>query len=204
METVPFHCSAEWHFARLQGKGRFFAATLYSFAFHLSKSTGSFFASIPRMAEYFGVDERTVRKALHALEQTGFFELLAKPRGRPRQYRVVGHKEWASLRPGVCPQKEQTPWEDEPKDELGKMLYAISAGRFRPYPNFLKGMRRTGHSDLEIARHFRGFMKTYRPKNMRIYAMGLCKQFMSYLRSQPVVEMQPQAAKTPANPLHVM
>ncbi len=191
METAPFHCSAEWHFARLNGRGKFFAATMYSFAYHVSKNTGNFYSSIPRLAHYFGVDERTVRKALHALEKTGFFEIVAKPRGLPVQYRVVGHKEWATLHDGRCTQKaDRMPWDDEPQDALGKLLYAVSASRFKPYPNFIKGMRNTGHSDAAIANHFRTFLRTYQPKHKRLWSMGLCQQFMTYLRGQPVVDPQ--------------
>lgn len=208
METAPFHCSAEWHFARLSGRGKFFAATLYSFAYHLSKNTGNFYSSIPRLAEYFGVDERTVRKALHGLEKTGFFEIVAKPRGLPIQYRVVGHKDWAALHGGKCAAKaERMPWDDEPQDVLGKQLYAMSASRFKPYPNFIKGMRNTGHSDPAIVRHFGKFLPAYQPKHKHAWSIGLCQQFLTYLRKQPVdaaqnVEVMPALGETrlPATP----
>src|SRR5260370_15217598 len=95
-----YHCSAEWHFAHLKGRGKFLAATLYSLAFHLSKNSGVFFASIPGLADYFGVSERTVRKALASLSTVGFLQIVARPRGRAVQYCAIGHKEWQQLHPG--------------------------------------------------------------------------------------------------------
>jgi hypothetical protein len=185
MEISHYHCSAEWHFAHLSGRGRFFAATLYSFAFHLSKKTGRFWASIPRMAEYFGVTERTVRHALRHLEKTGFLEVVAKSVGQSVQYRPVGHKEWKVKNGAHCITKgTEVPYTNEPQDVLGRQLYAISAQRFKPYPNFVKGMRRIGMADELIVQHFKNFLTTYTPKNKRAWAQGLCGQFMHYLWGQ--------------------
>jgi hypothetical protein len=33
----PYHCSAEWHLARLRGKGAYYAPLVLSMALHLSK-----------------------------------------------------------------------------------------------------------------------------------------------------------------------
>lgn len=187
METAPYQCSAEWHFAQFHGRGAFFAATLYSFAFHLSKKSGVFFASIPKLALYFGVDERTVRKALQSLEKTGFFEIVSRSPGLSVHYRVVGHKDWAAAHSGKCATRnDEMPWSNEPQDPLGKLLYAISGGRFKPYPNFIKGMRNTEHNDTAIGEHFRAFLRSYKPKYKREWSRGLCQQFMTYLRSKPV------------------
>jgi hypothetical protein len=186
METSHYHCSAEWHFARLNGRGRFFAAALYSFAFHLSKKTGRFYASIPRMAEYFGVDERTVRHALRQLEKTGFFEVVSKPAGQAIEYRPVGHKEWREKYSGKCVTKGT---QNERANALGRLLYTLSAGRFNAWPNYLKGLRRIGApwaalTDEQIANHFKNFLPTYVPKDNRHWSQGLCSKFKDYVWGQ--------------------
>jgi len=50
MEFSHYHCSAEWHLARLKGKGAYYAPLVLSMALHLGKKSGVFSASIPRLA----------------------------------------------------------------------------------------------------------------------------------------------------------
>lgn len=197
METIsPFYCSSEWHFARLKKKGRgaSHAALIYSLALHLSSKSGIFSASTPALAAYFDADERTIRKAIRQLVALGFLEIETCERGATVRYKPVKHRDWAAIHPGRCTEKETMPWADEPGDTLGKELHAISGGRFKPYPNFVKGIRKTGHSEPAIREMFRAFVLQDKPVG-RKWVAGFAGRFIKYLRNQPLL---------PSNPLPFM
>ena len=190
MEFSHYHCSAEWHLARLKGKGAYYAPLVHSMALHLSKGSSVFSASIPRLATYFNAAENTIRQALHILERHGFLEVLSKEDGAPIRYQPLTHREWAIKHPGCCTEKETMPWSNEPGDQLGVFLYAISGQRFRPYPNFVKAMRNTGHSDDRIAQMFRAFVEKEKPVGKKWNA-GFSGNFIKYLRNEPVPSNNP-------------
>jgi len=184
MET-HYHCSAEWHFSHLTGKGAHTASMIYTFALHLSKKSGIFFASVPRLAEYFGVDERTVRKALRLLVTLGFFEIARQEPGASVRYKPVLHSIWKNLpkNAGRCAEKSTTPWEDEVQDRLAVDLHAISGGRFTTFPNIVKAMYKTGHSAQAICAHFHTFVDLEKPTG-KVWANGFAGHFIKYLRAQ--------------------
>lgn len=186
----PYHCTSERHLARLTGNGASLTLAIYGFAFHLSGKSGVFFASIPRLAAYFEADEKTVRKALRLLAKSGFLEEIDAPEGKTVRYKPVSHLDWQKkrggaancIRDGRCVEKpEGKPYEEMGK--LGQRLYAISGGDYRPYPNFIKGMRNTGHSDEAIERHFRDYLDANDVPNWK---HGFQKDFMAYLREQEI------------------
>jgi hypothetical protein len=188
-----YHCTAEWHFSRFTGHGATLAPIIYDFAFHLTKPPQKpyFYASTPNLAEYFGVDEKTVRKALRLLAKSGFFELVRAMPGRTNQYRPVRHPEWQKKYPERCIQRLQVTYGDE--DPLGPVLYAASGSNFKVLgANVLKSMRNTGHSDDAIATHFNNFLETEGPFTREEYRNGFLRMFMVYLRAQP---MQLETAK---------
>jgi hypothetical protein len=149
-----FHCSVEWHLARLTSR---FAPILYHFARRLSSRSGVFSASMERVAEHFGVDRNTADRAAEELACVGLFGLLQVERFKPNAYRVVDHKKWAQRHPGQCVQKASYPWDGE-GDPLGRQLYAISGQRVQFLPNQTTGLRNLGFSDEEIIEEFRTFL----------------------------------------------
>src|ERR1700722_1570205 len=164
MEKVPYHCSAEWHFAHLAGRGARYAPLIHNFALHLGRKSGVFSASVPRMAAYFDTNEKSIRKALHLLEGVGFLVFLRAENGGTTAYRPVMHRDWVPAHPGQCCEREVMPeWWAEGYDPLAKLLHGVSGGRFRPYPNFIKAMRKTGHSAEAIAAHFGAFVQERKP-----------------------------------------
>lgn len=188
-----FHCCAEWHFANFKGDGKALAPLIYNFALRLSKKSGVFSASIPQLAEFFRVDERNARAALRTLTDTGFFIVLYSEPGAAVCYRPVLHKAWQENHPGQCTEKIQMPWAAE-KDTLGVELCAISGQRFKPFPNFVKGMRKTGHSTVAIRAHFVAFVNEQQPKG-KAWRNGFAGKFIKYLKQQEVL---------PSNPSHVV
>jgi hypothetical protein len=190
MEFSHYHCSAEWHLARLRGKGAYYAPLVLSMALHLGKKSGVFSASIPRLATYFKATENTIRKAIHILVEQGFLEVISKEDGASICYLPLTHKEWAAKNPGRCTEKESMPWSNEPGDTLGVGLYAISGGRFRPYPNFVKAMRNTGLDDSAIVKHFRNFVQQEKPVGKK-WNEGFSGQFIKYLRDESVTTSNP-------------
>src|SRR5262249_3128297 len=147
----PYHCTSERHLGAVTGNGASLALAIYGFAFHLSKTSGVFFASIPRLAAYLCADEKTVRKAVRLLVKTGFFEELYSAPGTSKRYRPVRHPDWqkkhggekACIDKGYCVEKTPMPWDDEELDKFGQRLHSISGGQYKPFPGFIKGMRNT-------------------------------------------------------------
>jgi hypothetical protein len=150
-----FHCSAEWHFVQMKSR---LAAPIYGWASKVSRRSGVFHASAEHMAQYFGVNRKTIFSALDELTAGGFLELMRKERFKPNIYKVIGHKEWAIAHPGRCVRQVEYPWKGE-GDPLGRQLYAISGGRVKFWPNQMTGLRNIGFSDEEITEHFRAFIE---------------------------------------------
>jgi len=194
METGHYHCSAEWHFARLAGQGAYTAALIYSHSLRLSKKSNVYSASVPRLAAYFSVDERTVRKAIRALVALGFFEILRAEAGCSINYKPIHHRDWCVKHPGRCTEKLEMPWANEQQDTLGPELHAISGHRFMVFPNFLKGMRKTGHDDAAVREHFRAFVQQELPSGKQ-WRNGFAGHFIQYLKKQPV------SCNNPSQPL---
>jgi hypothetical protein len=90
------HCNAEWH---LRDNPR--AHLIYTMGLSIAKGTGSFYASQPQLAEFFGWDLKTVRAAFKALRAAGLFTLLRSGRGGNGQggfansYAVTTHSKLA-------------------------------------------------------------------------------------------------------------
>src|SRR5277367_4858188 len=121
-----FYCSAEYHLARLSGRGSALASLIYSQALHLANKSGVLSASISSIAGYFNSDERTVRSGIKLLVGLGFFEVLRKEKGVAVNYRPIHHRDWLLKRPGLCTEKDAMPWDGEAQDTLGPELHAIS------------------------------------------------------------------------------
>jgi hypothetical protein len=187
IRTVPadeihsIYCSAEWHLARFQGEGTKYAPLIYNLAFRLADKSGRFWPSVPQLARYFNAPEKYIREAIHLLLESGFFVVLSAEKGKSVAYRPVPHSEWAEAHPGFCIHKDKLPFGDG--DELGCSLFAIADGRYRPFPQFLTAMRKTGHSDDAIVEHWRVFLSTYTGPRWK----GISKHFLDYLRGQTVM-----------------
>jgi len=197
-ENSFYHCTSEWHLAQLDGKGSLHALTLYTFSLRLAKKSGVFFCSLPRLAEYFEKDQRTIRKAKDCLVHTGFWEVLGGVYGgeSAARYKPLIHDDWRKKHGTTkCVQRLDMPWASEPLDALGQGMYAASGGRYTPYTNFLKGLRGLGHSDAALLVHFKAFAATQQP-NGRRFAKGFTADFFKYLKNQPL------ACGDPSHPMH--
>ena len=133
-----------------------------------------------------------MRSGIKLLVGLGFFEVLRREKGASVNYRPIHHRDWLLKRPGLCIEKDAMPWDGEAQDTLGPELHAISGHRFRVYPNWIKGMRKTGHDDAAIREFFRAFIAEYLPTGKQ-WAFGLAGDFIKYLKTQPLL---------PSNPLH--
>jgi hypothetical protein len=149
-----FHCSPEFHFSQYP-----LAGLVYAQAFRISKRTGRFHASLPNLAEYFRVSERTMIRVVKWLVREGFFEVVSKECFHPSVYHVLGHTEWAQKHGGRCATKQTLPWSGEKGDQLGVELWNAS-GRKLNYRAFqLKALRNTELSDEQILQAFRRFIE---------------------------------------------
>jgi len=173
----PLYCSAEYHLVLLNSAT---AIGIYNLALRLSQKTGRFRTSIRTLADYFKRGRTTIIEALQLLEGNGWFERLSAEPGKPVVYRPIYHSDWAETRSSECVEKLEYPWSAEDHDELGRMLYAHSDGRFKIYPNILKGLRSTGHTNGAIQWHFTQFWSSDSKKKK------MWGRFKQYLEAQPV------------------
>jgi len=105
-----YYRTAEWHITKMKST---WALAVYNFALRISKESGVFFCSAVRLAEYFGCNERSIRRAYKQLLEAGFFELTDQVTYEPNVYKVVRHKLWAEKHPGQCPTKLSFAWSSE-------------------------------------------------------------------------------------------
>jgi hypothetical protein len=96
--TTAFHCSAEWHLAKL-GK---YPALVHALILRIQTEERDFFGSNDQIAEYFDADEKTIRRILDVLADTGFVEVIEERVGESTIRRALTHKEWAARYPGRC------------------------------------------------------------------------------------------------------
>jgi hypothetical protein len=176
-QDSPFHCSAEWHFARFTGDGASLAPLVYNVVFRIAGDSGNFAASAAKIAQYLNVNVRYVFDAANLLVASGFFQVIEAEQGKPTKYKPVGHAEWVEKHPGYCTKKIEKLFPDE--DELGKKLYGILGGE-KYFPNLLKGLRNTGATDEQIEQAGKDFMERDKGNGSR----GRRKRFQDHLRAQ--------------------
>lgn len=176
-QDSPFHCSAEWHFARFTGDGAALAPLVYNMMFHVAGESGNFAASAVKIAKYLNVTDRYVYDAVGVLVAAGFLQVIEEELGKPTQYRPIAHKEWAEKHPGFCTKKIEKLFPDE--DPLGPKLFGILGGE-KYFPNLLKGLRNTGATDEQIEQSAKDFMEHDKGNGSR----SRRKRFQDHLRAQ--------------------
>jgi hypothetical protein len=148
-----YHCTAEWHISRMKSR---WALAVYNFALRISKESGVFFCSAVGLAEYFGCNERSIRRAYEQLLEAGFFELTGQAPFEANVYKAIPHRVWAERNPGQCVTRLASPWSGE-CDQLGQKLWVVSGGRARFRPYQIKFLKRLGLSEEEIVSEFEAF-----------------------------------------------
>ncbi|HWY54256.1 MAG TPA: hypothetical protein VNZ03_07320 [Terriglobales bacterium] len=143
--TVAFHCSAEWHLAKL-GK---YPGLVHALILRIQTEERDFFGSNDQIAEYFGADEKTVRRVLDVLVDTGFVEVIEERVGESTIYRALTHKEWAAKYPSrCCVKREKNPSQSlgvpkgEPLPIIGSTLSQPQGGH--PSQSFPEPLPMTG------------------------------------------------------------
>jgi len=159
LENEYFHCSWEWHIARLPHS---VCAVIYSLAFRVSGrreqelSKRYFFASAKSLATYFNYSEGHIGRGLRELEKAGFFQLIARKKFRPTHYRVLSHEDWAAKHKGQCTAKVEFPWTGE-GDPLGQSLWKMSGGQVKFADFQVKSLRKMGMDANTIEQEFSSF-----------------------------------------------
>jgi len=171
LENEFFHCSWEWHIARLSSV----CALIYPLAFRVSGgmetslSDRRLFASAQSLATYFGYSECQVRRGLKELEEAGFFQLIARKKFKPTHYRVLSHDDWALKHKGKCTTKLEFPWTGE-GDPLGRSLWKITCGQVKFGDFQVKGLRKLEVDENRIEKEFSAYWEQtgqrMKPKNV--------------------------------------
>jgi len=157
-QFAEYHCTAEWHLTRMKSR---WALAVYNFALRISKESGVFFCSAVRLAEYFGCNERSIRRAHKQLLEAAFFELTDQVTYEPNVYKVVRHKLWAEKHPGKCVMKREFPWSQD-GNQLGRALWSVSGGQAPFMNHHIKSLQKLGFSDEEIISEFKAFWSSHR------------------------------------------
>jgi hypothetical protein len=138
-----------------------YALAVYNLALKISNKSGRFYCSALGLAEYFGCNEKSIRRAYKELVKVGFFRLIDHPVFEPSVYQPVDHKSWAEKHPGNCVTKREFPWSRE-TDRLGQALWSVSGGQ-APFMNHqIKALKKLGFSDEEIISEFKAFWSSHR------------------------------------------
>jgi hypothetical protein len=152
ISNFHYHCSAEWHLARLSPASR----VVYPHALRLSRKSGKFCGSAVGLAEYFAYERHAIGRSLRELVETGFFVLLEKGTFESNIYKVLPHTEWAAANPGRCTSKVEMPWAGE-GDPLGQQLWIASGSRIKFRDDQVQFLRKLGLSEPEIVSQFEKF-----------------------------------------------
>jgi hypothetical protein len=151
-------CNIEWHcFEAGTLSAATAAASIYHIAYRIHKNSGTFRVGIPTMAEYLGIDDKSVRSAYHFLITKGFFVVLREVQGSSTEYAVVNHEEWAHAHPGKCCQKLDVASTD---DSLARALHGITGKNF--WQQYLTAIRRHGFNDEQIIAYAKGVWAAHR------------------------------------------
>jgi hypothetical protein len=158
-----FYCSPEWHLARL--KSHPYALHVYTLAYRVSRhkeedvrnKADRFHGSAQSVAAFLNLSRWTIGRAMEALEEHGWFQVISREKFQPTTYRVVSHNEWIEKNPGCCGEKETFVWSQEDGDELGIRLWNASGGKIKYNPFQLVALRRTGLRDDQIMLEFQTF-----------------------------------------------
>lgn len=171
LENDYYHCSYEWHIARLSSV----CSLIYPFAFRVSGGMDTsladrrFYGSAGSLATYFDYSESQVRRGLIELEEIGFFQLIARKKFKPTQFRVLSHDDWKVNHKGKCTAKSQYPWTGE-GDPLGRSLWKMSGGLVKFGDFQVKGLRNLGVDESKVVAEFSAYWDQtghrMKPKNV--------------------------------------
>lgn len=119
---TAFYCSADWHLVKL-GKH---AALVHALMLRVQKEDRDFYGSKGNIEEYFDADEKSIRKAIRSLVDSGFVEEIQTRDGQSTIRRALNHKEWAGRNPGRCTVKRD-------KNNPSQKMAGVDV---EPMPNF--------------------------------------------------------------------
>jgi hypothetical protein len=161
-QDSPYYCSPGWHFAALTGRGAIYVPLIYAHALLLAGKSRRYCPSIENLAKYFRTSVKSIRRAVHLLVATGFFEELKAEPGRPVSYDPILHTrtnpEWPTKHPGQCCVRIEMPdyWRAD-GDPLAVQLHAATDQKVRFYANMLKALRNVEPNDSAILAHCQEF-----------------------------------------------
>lgn len=155
------HCSSEYHFARMTGKGVHLVPLLYGVALRLSNDSKNFHVSLQSVSHFLGLNENddSAYNAASLLVASGFWVPTERKLGKATKYKPLTHSEWIEkcgtddwwdtakqkyVKVGkYCTIKAQFPFnESSPERVLGQRLYGITGEKF--FPGVLKGWLKLG------------------------------------------------------------
>jgi len=168
------HCCAEYHMARMSGKGAGLVFPLYSISLRIANDSKNFFISIQEIARVLGIrDDDGLYGAASLLAASGFWIPTERKIGKATKYRPLTHSEWTRQTGGemwydatknedvfvgkYCTVKSTFPFiENTPEYRLGRKLHGITGEKF--FGGVLKGWLKSG-TEEQLANWAKDFMQ---------------------------------------------
>jgi hypothetical protein len=155
------HCSSEYHFARMTGKGVHLVPLLYSVSLRIAKDSKNFHVSMQSISHFLGLTESddTAYFAASLLVASGFWIPTERKLGKAAKYRPLTHSAWIEkcgtedwwdtakqeyVKVGkYCTVKAQFPFNEASEERIvGQKLFGITGETF--FPGVLKGWLKLG------------------------------------------------------------
>jgi hypothetical protein len=155
------HCSSVFHLVRMRGPGKDYVLPLYELSMRVAGQSGRFFPRLTDIALYLDCHRNQLYRAAELLRAASWWEVVGKSLGKAVEYHPLSHDEWvAAYGDALCCKKLTMPWAEEPQDQLGKDLYAVTGG-MTFFPSIIKGWRsQSGMTDEQIVERAKKFMQT--------------------------------------------
>lgn len=153
---LHFYCGWFHHITHLPNN---YCAIIYQLALKLSHESGIFDASAINIAHDLGCNEKTIRRAIELLRNTGWFVRIKRSRKPgeyiPNAYNVLDHENWAEAHPNLCGERidDKMPWGEG--ERIAQFLYHHTGGAVKWREFETKKMLSFGHPNHTLQKFFR-------------------------------------------------
>lgn len=154
---LHFYCDWFHHMTHLPNR---YCVIVYQLALKLSHESKVFDASAINIAHDLDCDEKTIRRAIELLRNTGWLVQIKRSKRPgeyiPNAYTVRDHEQWAKECVGLCGEKVDSIWAGE-GERIAQFLCHHTGGAVKWREFETKKMLSYGHSDEALLELFRSY-----------------------------------------------